>query len=130
MSPVCVFTHFFFFFFFFFLVLHPTDEFGSPMEYLMKRKALCVRLIQWVTYENNCSHSLANTSPCPASTTLPAYPFQPHPPPHPAPPFEKKKSLIWILCLCQIHLLQSLKLELYDLRSYSFMIIVFEIWIV
>ena len=59
------------------------------------------------------------------STTLPAYP-PPSPPPSP-PPKKKKKKNPGFGFFVKIHLLESLKLESYDLylRSYPLMIIFF-----
>ena len=42
------------------------------------------------------------------------------PHPHPIPPFKKRPGFGFFV---KIHLLESLKLELYDFRRYSFMII-------
>ena len=133
----------------------------------LKRKAMRIRLIQLVTYENNCSHFLANSSICLAKSRKEnpqkLTQLSPTPPPPPPRPLhliktnkgKNKKSWIWILCLSlnvynftgipsstpsppyptpqfffpgfgflvKIHLLESLKLELYDVRFYSFMTI-------
>ena len=101
-----------------------------------KGKAMCIRLIQCVTYEKNCSYSPANTSRCPdlpwcatprttnkgkiknpgfgffvvllMSTTLPAYPPLLPFPPHPAPQPPPKKTISWI---CQNSLTREHKIR-------------------
>ena len=126
---------------------------------------MCIRLIQWVTYKNNYTHSHASTSHCPAKLCTPSPPPRPSHTPHKNKKGKNKKFWISILChsvnvhnftgiasstpipshptlhqnfffldldfFVKIHLLVSLKLELYDFRSYSSMIIfVLEIWVV
>ena len=75
LSAVCVLAHF--------SELHPFD---------------CIRLIQCVTFENNCSHSPLLPPPPRHPATPPPHPLGLGSLPPPSQIRKNQKSLIWILC--------------------------------
>ena len=102
----------------------PTPFFGPVPLPFPSVPAHPVSLLPLCSPQKNVDLDSLSSYQCPQlNYTLPSphspriHPLLPPPPP------KKKKSWIWILC--KLHLLESLKLELYDLyfSSYSYMII-------